>query len=339
MPITIPLIDDLHVHLRQGEMMEAVVPSIAQGGVGRVLVMPNLSPPVTTVAQAVEYRDKLKEILPSVEYFMTLYLSPAIRVEELRNAKNAGVVGVKSYPKGVTTGSDVGVEDYEVYFPIFAEMEKLGLSLHLHGEVPNTCVMRAEELFLTQLFKIHSAFPRLKIVLEHVTTEAAVNAVLACGPTVGATVTIHHMDLTISDVVGNNVNFCKPVAKLESDRKAIRDIVRSGNKKFFLGSDSAPHLLTNKKNHCGCPAGIFTQPYIAQYLADCFDRFNCLEHLESFACKNGAAFLGLPPRESTKTITLEKKPFKVAESFQVGNNCIFPYKAGQELSHSIKPHV
>ena len=317
-------------------MMEAVVPSISNGGVGRVLVMPNLSPPITTVAQAAEYRTKLVKLNPAVEYFMTLYLSPSITLDDLGRAKDAHVIGVKSYPKGVTTGSDVGVEDYEVYFPIFSEMEKLGLSLHLHGEVPNTCVMQAEELFLSQLFKIHSAFPRLKIVLEHVTTEAAVNAVLACGPTVGATVTIHHMDLTISDVVGNNVNFCKPVAKLESDRNAIRDVVRSGNKKFFLGSDSAPHLLANKKNHCGCPAGIFTQPYIAQYLADCFDRFGCLEHLEAFACTNGAAFLGLPLRTRSETISLEKKPLKVAESFTVGSDSVYPYRAGQELSYSIR---
>ena len=333
--ITLPHISDLHVHLRQGEMMEHVVPSVAKGGVNRVLVMPNLSPPITTVDQAIEYRKNLVRIDPGVDYLMTLFLSPSITVEDLRRAKSANVVGVKSYPRGVTTGSEGGVENYEVYFPIFAEMAKLGLSLHLHGEVPNACVLKAEEMFLSNLFKIHTAVPTLKIVLEHVTTEAAVNAVLSCGPTVAATITVHHLDLTISDVVGNNSNFCKPVAKLQSDRDALRAIVMSGNERFFLGSDSAPHLLTAKSAHCGCPAGIFTQPWIALYLADCFDRFGCLDKLEAFACTRGPAFLGLPVQMSTATVQLERKPFRVPDKFAVGSgNSVIPYRAGQELLYS-----
>lgn len=335
--ISIPPIDDLHVHLRQGEMMKAVAPSITQGGVTRVLVMPNLTPPISSIAQAVAYRSELIKLNPDVEYLMTLYLSPSISIEELRLAKQNHVVGIKSYPKGVTTGSDAGVEDYEVYFAIFAEMEKLGLSLHLHGEVPNTCVMQAEEKFLANLTKIHSAFPGLKIVLEHVTTEAAINAVLACGLNVAASVTVHHIDLTISDVVGNNVNFCKPVAKFESDRDAIRAILKSGNPKFFLGSDSAPHLLGKKSTHCGCPAGIFTQPWIAQYLADAFDRLGCIEKLEAFACHNGAKFLRLPERTSrTSHLRLKKCDFTVPPTFFIqGNDSVIPFRAGQVLKYSL----
>ena len=335
--ISIPPIDDLHVHLRQGEMMEAVAPSITQGGVTRVLVMPNLTPPISSIAQAVAYRSDLIKLNPDVEYLMTLYLSPSISIEELRLAKQNHVVGIKSYPKGVTTGSDAGVEDYEVYFAIFAEMEKLGLSLHLHGEVPNTCVMQAEEKFLANLTKIHSAFPGLKIVLEHVTTEAAINAVLACGLNVAASVTVHHIDLTISDVVGNNVNFCKPVAKFESDRDAIRSILKSGNPKFFLGSDSAPHLLGKKSTHCGCPAGIFTQPWIAQYLADAFDRLGCIEKLEAFACHNGAKFLRLPERTArTSHLRLKKCDFTVPPTFFIqGNDSVIPFRAGQVLKYSL----
>ena len=334
--ITIPPIDDLHVHLRQGELMESVVPSITQGGVTRVLVMPNLSPPITTVAQAKEYRSQLIQINPNVEYLMTLYLSPGITIDDLQHAKENHVIGIKSYPRGVTTGSDAGVEDYEVYYPVFTEMEKLGLSLHLHGEVPNTCVMKAEEMFLSNLFKLHKRFPKLKIVLEHVTTEAAISAVLACGPTVGATITVHHIDLTISDVVGNNINFCKPVAKLESDRDAIRTIIRSGNKKFFLGSDSAPHLLSKKSTHCSCPAGIFTQPHIALYIADCFDRLDCLDKLESFCCHNGSKFLGLPERSlQASHLVLKKTDFVVPDIFKVGHSdSIIPYRAGQVLKYS-----
>ena len=335
--ITIPEIDDLHVHLRQGPMMHAVVPSIRKGGVGRVLVMPNLTPPVTNSAAAKQYWEELKAIDPHVEYFMTLFLSPSITIEDLRKAKEeANVIGVKSYPRGVTTGSESGVESYEVYYPIFAEMEKLGLSLHLHGEVPNRCVMKAEEEFLGNLIKLHADFPNLKIVLEHVTTEAAINAVLACGPNVAATVTIHHIDLTISDVVGNNVNFCKPVAKFDSDREAIRKAIRSGNPKFFFGSDSAPHLLSKKQNHCGCPAGIFTQPNVAEYLADAFDRLDCLDKLENFACNFGPRFLGLPARTRSRKIVLERKTIKVADTFKVdGEGEIYPYRAGQDLMYTL----
>ena len=318
--------------------MKSVVPSITKGGVGRVLVMPNLSPPITSVDAAKKYREDLMAIDPNIEYFMTLFLSPAITIEELARARTeANVIGVKSYPRGVTTGSDTGVESYETYYPLFAEMERLGLSLHLHGEVPDRCVMKAEEDFLTNLFKIHSDFPNLKIVLEHVTTEAAINAVLACGSTVAATITVHHIDLTISDVVGNNINFCKPVAKLGSDRDAIRRAIQSGNAKFFFGSDSAPHLLAKKQNHCGCPAGIFTQPSIAQYLADAFDRLGCLDKLENFACKYGSDFLNLPPRpQPVRQISLQRSPFKVPESFAVdGEGEIYPFRAGQELAYTL----
>lgn len=338
--IRIPLIDDMHVHLRQGAMMEAVVPSIRKGGVGRVLVMPNLSPPVTCAEMARNYRNELVKIDPQIQYFMTLFLSPSLTVEELREAKaTANVIGVKSYPRGVTTGSESGVEDYAVYFPLFAEMEKLDMSLHLHGEVPNMNVMKAEEEFLSNLIKIHLAFPKLRIVLEHVTTAAAIETVLACGPSVAATITVHHIDLTISDVVGNNINFCKPVAKHESDREAIRDAIRSGNEKFFLGSDSAPHLLSKKSTHCSCPAGIFTQPYIAQYLADAFDRLGCMELLEAFACKSGAKFLKLGPRKcDDRKITLERTPMKVESRFPVpGENAdIYPFRADETLLYSLK---
>jgi len=338
--ITLPEIDDLHVHLRQDAVMHAVVPSIRKGGVSRVLVMPNLSPPVTSAAAAKTYWEQRKRIDPHVEYLMTLFLSPSITVEDLKKAKEeANVMGVKSYPRGVTTGSEAGVENYEVYYPIFAEMEKIGLSLHLHGEVPNTCVMKAEEAFLSNLMKIHADFPNLRIVLEHVTTEAAINAVLACGPSVAATVTIHHIDLTISDVVGKNVNFCKPVAKFESDRDAIRRAIRSGNPKFFFGSDSAPHLLTKKQNHCGCPAGIFTQQNVAEYLADAFDRLGCMDKLENFACHFGARFLKLPARTNSKNIMLEKRARKLDEMFPVpGEGEIFPYRAGQELMYTLVDH-
>jgi len=322
--------------------MESVVGSIVAGGVGRVLVMPNLTPSINTIDQAKSYYDQLVSIEPDCEYFMTLYLNSGLldSLDSLNQAREiAHVIGIKSYPKGVTTGSDHGVEDYEHYYPIFERMEKIGLSLHFHGEVPNTCVLEAEEKFLENLFKIHSKFPKLKIVLEHVTTAAAIDAVKSCGPTVAATITIHHIDLTISDVVGNNVNFCKPVAKFESDRDAIRAVIREGNKKFFLGSDSAPHPIGSKSNHCCAPAGIFTQPFIAQYLADAFERIGCLDKLENFACNFGARFLGLPERRDNRMIVLEKKMMKVPDRFEIAGESpsgfVVPFRAGKELMYSI----
>ena len=317
--------------------MDAVVPSITSGGVGRVLVMPNLSPPITTVELAKEYREKLMALNPKCEYFVTLFLNPGLLtdLDSLNNARAAGIVGIKSYPKGVTTGSDAGVESYEVYDPIFEKMEQVGLSLHFHGEVPNTCVMQAEEKFLSNLFDIHQKYPKLKIVLEHVTTAAAIEAVRKCGPTVAATITVHHLDLTISDVVGNNINFCKPVAKYESDREAIRSVVRSGDKKFFLGSDSAPHSAQSKSTHCCAPAGIFTQPHLVEYLADAFDRLGCLDNLRTFACETGANFLGLP-KPPPSSIILEERPFTVPDRFPFGTKgeFVIPYRAGQTLKYS-----
>lgn len=319
--------------------MHAFAKSVTRGGAGRVLVMPNLTPPVTTVARAIEYRDEILAANPAIEaLYMTLYLSPELTVDELHLAKKNGIVGVKSYPKGVTTGSEHGVEGYEVYYAIFAEMEKIGLSLHLHGEVPNACVMDAEEQFVKgNLMALHKRFPNLRIVLEHVTTAAAIETVLACGPTVAATITVHHIDLTISDVVGNNINFCKPVAKLDRDRQAIREIIRSGNEKFYLGSDSAPHPLKSKSTHCCAPAGIFTQEYLSLYLADAFDRLGCLEKLENFACVYGRRFMGIGKPTSTETIRIVKEPFTVPPLFEVGDAVgtqVIPYRAGETLMYS-----
>lgn len=342
--IVLPPIDDLHVHLRQGDMMRAVAKSVTKGGANRVLVMPNLNPPITTVDQAITYRAELERANPEVEqYFMTLYLSSSLTVHELLNAKSQGIIGVKSYPKGVTTGSEGGIEDYQVYYPIFAEMEKLGLSLHLHGEVPNACVMDAEKEFVEEnLFKLHHAFPQLKIVLEHVTTAEAIDAVIQCGPTVAATITVHHLDLTISDVVGNNVNFCKPVAKTIRDRAAIRNAVKSGNPKFFLGSDSAPHPLKSKASHCCAPAGIFTQDHLAVYLADAFDRLGCLVRLENFACVYGAQFLGLPPTQQSRPTSIWKRTCVIPQLFEVGDNqgsSVVPYRAGETLMYSLESGI
>jgi len=337
--ITLPAADDLHVHLRQDELMYMVLPLIAEGGAGRVLVMPNLKPPIKTTQQAIEYKRQLQQLDPEIEFLMTLYLNPDMTVDEVKCAAEAGVVGIKSYPRGVTTNSQGGIANYENYYPIFAEMERLNLVLNLHGEMPsdhsrNICIWNAEELFLAELEKIHSKFPHLRIVLEHVTTEAAVQAVRALGATVAATITVHHLELTIDDWAGQNHNFCKPVAKYPSDRKALQEAVIEGNKKFFLGSDSAPHTKDTKETACAC-AGVFTTPLLMPYLAHIFDDLNCLDKLENFTSAFGAAFYGL--NRTTKRITLEKASQKVPEMYSVKSNVsVVPYRAGHELKWKIR---
>lgn len=330
----LPWCDDLHVHLRQGAVMATVVPMVRRGGVRRCLVMPNTSPPLTDTATVLRYREALRNIDADVEYLMTLYLSPSLTPGEVRRAAGAGIVGVKCYPQGVTTNSASGVEDLDAYVPVFAAMQDTGMVLELHGEVPrndaapDVCVLDAEERFLPILRELHSTFPKLRIVLEHVTTAAAVACVQELGDTVAATITAHHLMLTVDDWAGRNHNFCKPVAKYPHDRRALRDAVAGGNPKFFLGSDSAPHPVEAKEAACAC-AGVFTSPLLLAYIADAFDRIGCLEQLEPFCGRAGAAFYGLPPLDGT--VTLRRTPTVVPDRF----GDVVPFRAGETLAWSL----
>lgn len=209
-----------------------------------VYVMPNLVPPVTTVSQALAYRDRLRAIDPSITYLMTLFLDESITPDVVREAKKAGISGVKSYPKGTTTNSAGGVLDYKTHYPTFAAMEEVGLVLNIHGEVPSdpaedVSVMNAESKFLPSLLEIHRQFPKLRIVMEHVTTADACETVRACGDSVAGTITAHHLSLVIDQAVGDVFCYCKPVAKSPKDRRALLKAVVSSEGKFFLGTDSA----------------------------------------------------------------------------------------------------
>ncbi|KNE60822.1 dihydroorotase, homodimeric type [Allomyces macrogynus ATCC 38327] len=202
--ITLPAAADMHIHLRQGPMCDAVTKALVGTGVDTVYVMPNLVPPLTTVDMAVAYRDQLRALAPSINFLVTLYLSPELTPDEIRKAKKHGIAGVKSYPRGVTTNSDSGIEDYDVYYPVFKAMEEEGLVLNLHGECPsnaeaNITILNAEAKFLSHLEKLHRAFPKLRIVLEHATTKAAVDLVQRLGNTVACTITVHHLFLTVED--------------------------------------------------------------------------------------------------------------------------------------------
>lgn len=239
--LTLPLADDWHQHLRQDDLARAVVPLIRPAGIQRCIVMPNIIPPVTTPDMAVAYHDELLKAgaAPSahqqgLDLKMLLYLSPELTPDMLKAAAEDAkykkpdgsnlITGVKSYPRGVTTNSDAGVESYEVYYPQFEAMQELGLVLHLHGEVPGQSVMLAEACFLSELEKLAAQFPKLKIVLEHVSTKEAVDLVCSLGENVAASVTAHHLDICIDQVVGCCHHFCKPVPKLPRDRDAIREV-------------------------------------------------------------------------------------------------------------------
>jgi len=339
---------DFHVHLRQGELCKVVVPDVRKGGMSLVYVMPNLQPPIRTTDEALAYKKELQAIDPTVEYLMTLYLSPSLTPEEIKKAKRAGIVGVKSYPRGVTTNSDSGIESYEIYYPVFEAMQEEGLVLNLHGEIPsdvttNTCVLNAEAKFLPQLAKLHATFPKLRIVLEHATTKDSIEMVKSLGDTVACTITAHHLAITVDDWAGQSLHYCKPVAKFPSDREALREVIRSGHHRFFLGSDSAPHPYTSKTTSAisqGCAAGVYTSPILLPLLAHLLESFDALDKLEGFASTHGRKFYGFPMREAQAEdkgfVKLRRaKEIVSTERRNEKDVDVVPFWAGKELGWKI----
>lgn len=359
--LTIPSPADFHVHLRQGELMKLVVPHVAEGGIHLAYVMPNLIPPLTIPSQALSYLAELQALAPATQFLSTLYLSNQLTPELIREASRGGIIGVKSYPRGVTTNSEggVGMEGYAVFDAVFGEMEKCGMVLNLHGEVPSdldgdgTCVLDAEPRFLPHLLEIHGKFPKLRIVLEHVTTAAAIACVKTLGPNVGATITPHHLALTIDQAVASPLAFCKPIAKYPSDRAALRSVIREGHPRFFLGSDSAPHPSCNKVPTVtidqfdtlslpnACAAGIYTSQNLIPLLATIFETSDIpLERMAGFASTFGRAFYGYPAKVGEElTLRRVREGGVVPTAFgyprEEGREYIIPFMAGQKLGWEI----
>jgi len=340
--ITIIRPDDWHLHLRDGEAMKSVLPHTARR-FARAIVMPNLKPPVTTVEAARVYRDRILAALPPgmrFEPLMTLYLTDNTPPAEIALAKQSGFVhAVKYYPAGATTNSDSGVTDMHKAYPAIAAMEEHGVPLLLHGEVTDAevDVFDREAAFIDRhLARLMKDFPDLKIVLEHITTRQAAEFVMTAPANVGATITAHHLLYNRNAMFKGGVRphyYCLPVLKREMHREALVEVATSGNPKFFLGTDSAPHARHAKEAACGC-AGIYTAHAAIELYAEVFEHADALDKLEAFASFFGADFYGLP-RNSQK-ITLRKKRWGIPESLDLGVEKLVPLRAGESAEWIIE---
>ena len=329
--------DDWHLHLRDGAAMESIVADTARR-FGRAIIMPNLKPPVRTTEQALHYRERILGALPeeaSFEPLMTLYLTDDTPPEEIARAKLSGrVFGVKLYPAGATTHSDAGVTRLSRCFHTLERMQELGLPLLVHGEStdPEIDVFDREKAFIEDVLgPTVERFPGLKIVLEHITTRDAVQYVEVTGANVAATITAHHLLMNRNALFMGGIRphyYCLPVLKREEHREALVEAATSGNPKFFLGTDSAPHARPTKETGCGC-AGIYTAHAAIEFYAIAFEEAGALDKLEDFASRFGAEFYGLPLNEDR--ITLVRRDWQVPDTLAFGSEELVPLRAGETL--------
>jgi len=336
--ITLTRPDDWHLHLRDGAEMAAVLPDTARR-FARAIVMPNLRPPVTTTAAARAYRDRILAALPAgldFEPLMTLYLTDNTLAAEVREARASGLVhGIKLYPAGATTNSDSGVTDIGKCHAALEAMQAAGLPLLIHGEVTDATVdvFDRESVFIERTLRpLVERFPRLKVVLEHITTSHAVEFVMSAPETVGATITAHHLLMNRNALFQGGIrphHYCLPVLKREEHRLALVRAATSGSRKFFLGTDSAPHAKHTKEVACGC-AGVYTAHAGIELYAEVFDRAGALDRLEGFASHHGPDFYGLP-RNAAK-LTLVRRGWRVAEELHYGDHLLVPLRAGGEVA-------
>jgi dihydroorotase len=335
--ITIRRPDDLHLHLRDGELMRSVLPFTA-ARFARALIMPNLRPPVTTTEQALAYRQRILDALPAgmtFEPLMTLYLTDRTDPSEVDRAAASGcLVGFKLYPAGATTHSDAGVTNIRRVDAVLARMEERDLVLEVHGEVtdPDVDVFDREARFIDEvLAPLAARVPRLRIVFEHITTRAAVEFVLGSRAGVAATITPQHLLMNRNALFAGGIrphHYCLPVLKSEDDREALVDVVATGDPRFFLGTDSAPHARGAKEAACGC-AGIFSAHGAIELYAEAFESAGVLDRLQAFASEHGADFYRLP--RNTGSLTLVKTPWEVPRSYPFGTDTLVPLRAGEHI--------
>ncbi len=338
--LTLARPDDWHLHLRDGVALQAVLPYTTRQ-FGRAIVMPNLRPPVTTAAQALAYRERIVAALPAGSDFtplMTLYLTDNTPPDEVKRAREAGVVAFKLYPAGATTNSDAGVTDLARCHATLEAMQREGLLLLVHGEVTDPAIdlFDREAVFIDRVMQpLRRDFPALKVVFEHITTREAAQYVAGSDPCTAATVTAHHLLFNRNAIFTGGLRphyYCLPVLKREQHRVALVEAVTSGSPKFFLGTDSAPHAVAMKEQSV-CGAGCFTAPAALELYAQAFDAADALHHLEAFACHHGADFYGLP--RPAGSVTLRRKPWTLAETLPFGDTQIKPLCAGETLNWAL----
>jgi dihydroorotase len=334
--LTLTRPDDWHLHVRDGEALRTVVPHTA-AQFGRAIIMPNLKPPVTTAAQAVAYRERIRAAVPAgmaFEPLMTLYLTDNLPADEIARAKAAGVVALKLYPAGATTNSDAGVTDIRKTYKTLEAMQREGLLLLVHGEVASSDIdlFDREAVFIDQvLIPLRRDFPELKIVMEHITTKEAAEYVASAGTHTAATITAHHLLFNRNAIFQGGIRphyYCLPVLKRETHRLALVQAATSGSDRFFLGTDSAPHPAHLKEHATGC-AGCYTAHAALELYAEAFEAAGALDKLEGFASFHGPAFYGLP--RNAGTVTLRRETWTPPESFRFGEAELKPLRSGEAL--------
>jgi len=335
--LTITRPDDWHLHLRDGALMQSVLPDTARQ-FARAIVMPNLRPPVTTTALALEYRQRILAALPAgmkFEPLMTLYLTDNTSAEEIRKAKASGVVhAVKLYPAGATTNSDAGVTDIRNTYAALEEMQRCGMPLLVHGEVTdsNIDIFDREAVFIERVMQpLLRDLPELRVVFEHITTLDAAQFVADAPATLAATLTPQHLLYNRNALLAGGIRphyYCLPILKRETHRVALVKAVTSGNKKFFLGTDSAPHAQHTKEAACGC-AGCYSAHSAIELYAEAFEAAGALDKLEAFASFFGADYYGLP--RNTDTVTLRRESWQVPDSIGFGEHRLVPLRAGEAM--------
>ncbi len=330
--------DDWHCHLRDGDFLRATIPDIARQ-FRRAVVMPNLVPPVTTVAMAMAYRERIQAMIPSDINFtplMTLYLTDETSPQTIQEAKQSGfIIGCKLYPAGVTTNSSAGVTALSKCDAVFEVMSEVGLPLLIHGEVndPAIDIFDRERIFIERhLMPLTQRFPKLKIVLEHITTSDAVEFVLQASNNIAATITPHHLLLNRNDMLVGGIkphHYCLPILKRQTHQKALVTAATSGNPKFFLGTDSAPHAKSKKEAACGC-AGVYNAFSAMALYTAAFEQANALDKLENFASCFGPTFYGLPLNRDKLTLT--KASWQMPTTLAFGEETLVPFLAGETLT-------
>ena len=335
--LTLTRPDDWHLHLRDDALMQSVLPDTARQ-FARAIVMPNLRPPVTNTVQALQYRQRIVAALPAgakFEPLMTLYLTDNTGAEEIRKAKQSGVIhAVKLYPAGATTNSDAGVTDLRKTYAALEEMQRCGMPLLVHGEAtdPDIDIFDREAVFIERVMQpLLKDLPDLRVVFEHITTKDAAQFVTSAPDTIAATLTPQHLLYNRNAMLVGGIRphfYCLPILKRETHREALVKAATSGSKKFFLGTDSAPHAQHTKENACGC-AGCYTAHSAIELYAEAFEAAGALDKLEGFASFYGADYYGLP--RNTETITLRQEEWQVPASVGFGEHRLVPLRAGEKM--------